>query len=146
MARSLPKNPKASSPTARAVMRANRAKDTSPELAVRKLLRAKGLTGYRLHWITPAGKVDIAFVRRGIAIEVHGCFWHSCPKCQLRTPRTNKSFWKHKFRLNMARDKRKLSHLQTLGWDTYTIWECETRNPDFSLQKPLLRRLIHDGQ
>ena len=43
-------------------MRAIRAKDTRPELAVRKALRATGLSGYRLHRKDLPGRPDIAFM------------------------------------------------------------------------------------
>jgi DNA mismatch endonuclease (patch repair protein) len=141
MTRSVPKNPRASSPVVRAVMRANRAMDTSPELIVRAGLRAHGLTGYRLHWKTPAGRVVIAFVGRMIAIEVFGCFWHRCPRCSRDLPKRHRKFWSAKFTATVLRDARKAKHLKSDGWRLFTIWECQTRRSDFQLPVAL-RRLI----
>ena len=133
MARRLPRNPEASSPAVQAVMRANRAKDTTPELVVRALLREQGFTGYRLHWKTSAGRVDIAFVGRKVAIAVHGCFWHRCPKCSRPLPQRNQNFWKAKFQANKTRDRKMASTLSSLGWRQKVIWECQTRDPLFTL-------------
>ena len=63
------------------VMSKNRSKGTKPELALRRFLFQNGIRGYRLNWKKAPGKPDIAFPGRKIAIFVHGCFWHHCPKC-----------------------------------------------------------------
>ena len=55
-------------------MRAIRSKNTTPELAVRRILREAGMTGYRVHRKDLPGKPDIAFIGRKKAIFVHGCF------------------------------------------------------------------------
>ena len=58
-----------------AVMRAVKSRDTSPELAVRALLRPIA-PGYRLHRGDLPGKPDVVYISRKLAIFVHGCFWH----------------------------------------------------------------------
>jgi DNA mismatch endonuclease, patch repair protein len=58
-----------------AVMRAVKSRDTSPERAVRALLRPIA-TGYRLHRADLPGKPDVVYAARKLAIFVHGCFWH----------------------------------------------------------------------
>ena len=58
-----------------AVMRAVKSRDTSPERAVRALLRPIA-PGYRLHRADLPGKPDVAYSSRKLAIFVHGCFWH----------------------------------------------------------------------
>ncbi len=74
-----PAVPPASSEAVRHSMQGNRSKNTKPELLVRRYLREAGLTGYRLQWKGAAGRPDIAFPGRRVAIFVHGCFWHRCP-------------------------------------------------------------------
>lgn len=111
------------------VMRANKEKDTGPELMMRKALRDVGLRGYRKHWKV-AGRPDIAYVGRKVAIFVNGCFWHRCPTCDLPLPKTNVEFWKAKFSRNMARDARNKRKLEESGWKVFVVWECEIkRNP-----------------
>ena len=108
-------------------MMANKAKGTKPEIAVRKALWSRGIRGYRVNWNRAPGRPDICFPGKHIAIFVHGCFWHRCPKCSSRIPRTNRAFWKKKFELNVARDKAKLNSLKEQGWLAQVIWECEIK-------------------
>jgi DNA mismatch endonuclease (patch repair protein) len=110
-----------------ATMSRIRAKHTGPELAVRRALRAQGLTGYRLHYAKAPGKPDIAFVGRKVAVFVHGCFWHGCPHCQPRRPKTHKSFWNAKLDRNMERDAEKAKALKQAGWRVITLWECRVK-------------------
>lgn len=109
------------------VMSANRAKNTKPELYLRKALREQGLTGYRLHWSKAPGKPDIAFPGKKVAVFVNGCFWHRCPKCKPSFPKTNKDFWKQKFRKNKVRDRKKQAALEEQGWRVLVLWECQIK-------------------
>lgn len=107
------------------VMSAIKAKNTKPELILRKALWENGIKGYRLHWKKIPGKPDISFVGKKIAIFVNGCFWHRCPHCNPSTPKSNIEFWKNKFNKNIERDITKKIELKQLGWKTLTLWECE---------------------
>jgi len=117
--------PSASSPAVSAVMRGNSVNDTSPELLLRSALWKSGIRGYRKHLQDLPGRPDIAFPRHWLAVFVHGCFWHRCPKCNIPVPRTNTSYWKEKLRRNIERDKRVFSELEHAGWRTMRLWECE---------------------
>ena len=104
--------------------------DTKPELSVRSLLHKCGFR-FRLHSKKLPGKPDIVLPRHGCVIFVHGCFWHRHRGCQYSySPKSNKTFWNHKFTENVARDKRVRLHLRRLGWRVLTIWECEIGNPE----------------
>ena len=104
-----------------------RAKNTKPELAVRKALWAAGIRGYRLHPKSVPGKPDITFIGRKLAIFVHGCYWHSCPHCQPRQPKSNAAWWKEKLGKNVERDRSKEQELISAGWRVITIWECQIK-------------------
>jgi len=108
----------------RHVMQANKSKDTKPELQVRHALREAGLGGYRLHWKKAAGRPDICFPGRKVAIFVNGCYWHRCPHCNLPMPKTNVEFWSNKFERNQARDARDHQALVADGWTVVVVWEC----------------------
>lgn len=69
-------------------MRANRSRNTGPEMLLRRMLRERGLTGYRLHWPVE-GRPDVAFPGLKVAVFVHGCFWHRCPRCNPHEPQSN---------------------------------------------------------
>lgn len=122
-------------------MRRIRSKDTSPEIAVRALVRGLGFTGYRLHRKDLPGKPDIAFVGRKLAIFVHGCFWHGhdC-KEGARRPKSNADYWLPKIATNVERDAAHVANLQAHGWSVLTVWECELSSPT-DLTKSLHRFL-----
>ena len=108
----------------RHVMQANKSKNTKPELRMRQALRAAGYPGYRLHWKKCAGKPDICYPGRKVAVFVNGCYWHHCPHCNLPVPKKNVDFWVEKFRRNRERDERNLRLLMEDGWDVVVVWEC----------------------
>lgn len=113
------------------VMSANKAKNTKPEMILRKMLWHSGLKGYRLHWEKVPGRPDIAYPKRKVAIFINGCFWHRCPHCNLPLPKSNIEFWRNKFNKNKERDKRKEQALKKVGWKVFTIWECTIKkDPD----------------
>ena len=102
-------------------------KNTTPELATRKLLHRLGYR-YRLHRKDLPGTPDICFPARRKAIFVHGCFWHRHEGClRTTTPKVRTSFWEEKFLQNIERDHRKIAALRELGWSTLVVWECETK-------------------
>lgn len=108
-------------------MRANRARDTEPERRLRKALRDAGLGGYRINWKKAPGRPDIAYPGRRVAIFVHGCYWHHCPRCYPDLPKTHTEFWARKFELNRERDARKRRDLEDIGWHVLDAWECDVR-------------------
>jgi len=105
-----------------------RAKNTKPELALRKALFANGLSGYRLHWKKAPGKPDVSYPGIKLAIFVHGCFWHRCPYSNPPFPKSHKRFWQQKFKKNIERDARKKHNLENEGWKVIIIWECQIKN------------------
>ncbi|MDZ5435404.1 DNA mismatch endonuclease Vsr [Pseudomonas fluorescens] len=104
-----------------------RAKNTRPEMMIRKFLHAMGYR-FRLHRRDLPGKPDIVLPKLMTCIFVHGCFWHRHPGCQYSsTPSTNIDFWAEKFRKNIDRDVRHQKELELKGWNVVVIWECELK-------------------
>ena len=101
-----------------------RARNTAPELAMRKVLVNTGVRGYRLHYKGIPGRPDLAFVGKKIAVFVHGCFWHSCPHCTPARPKSHKKFWHTKLDRNVERDNAKADELRSMGWRVITVWAC----------------------
>jgi len=110
-----------------ATMKANKSKDTTPEILLRRTLREIGLRGYRLNWKKTQGRPDICFPGKKIAIFVHGCFWHRCPYCNLSLPKSHKLFWRLKFEKNKRRDIEKRKNLEENGWAVFEFWECKLK-------------------
>lgn len=111
-----------------AVMRRVKARDTKPELLVRRMLRDLGHKGYRLDRKDLPDRPDIAYLGRKQAIFVHGCFWHrhGC-KRGARTPKINTDHWLAKIGRNKARDAAAAKALAAIGWGSIAIWECELK-------------------
>lgn len=123
-------------------MRGNRSRGTKPELVLRKSLWDCGLRGYRLNVRGLPGTPDIVFTRKRLAIFVHGCYWHGCPKCSnYRLPRTNAAFWAAKLDENTARDRRAEEALIAMGFQVLVIWECEIGSDPFSCVQRVAREL-----
>lgn len=107
-----------------------KSRDTTPELAVRKVLYGMGYR-YRLHSAAIPGKPDIVLKRLKAAIFVHGCFWHRHPGCRFSyIPKSRVEFWTNKFEANVRRDKTVEKQLSDMGWKSLTIWECETKSSE----------------
>lgn len=107
-------------------MRANRGRNTSPELALRQELHQLGLR-YRVDFpIHPAGqrltRPDVVFPARRIAVYVDGCFWHGCPDHGTQAS-TNREYWAEKIAANRARDARLTHALEADGWTVLRFWE-----------------------
>jgi DNA mismatch endonuclease (patch repair protein) len=112
------------------VMSKIRAKNTKPELLVRKFLFSKGLR-YRLHQSSLPGKPDIILKKYHAVIFVNGCFWHGHSNCNKSTlPTSNAAFWRKKIQSNMERDKNTKHSLKKLGWTIFIIWECDIKNKE----------------
>lgn len=107
-----------------------KAKDSQPEVLVRRLLFSEGYR-FRLHRRDLPGTPDIVLPSRRIVIFVHGCFWHMHEGCRLaKLPTTRPEFWAAKLQANAARDRRSIEQLKALEWRVLRIWECATRNGD----------------
>src|SRR5437660_111926 len=117
-----------------------RARNTQPEVIVRRFLWRAGFR-YRLHASRLPGRPDIVLRSLGLALFVHGCFWHrhSCPS-GLSSPKTHRAYWRLKFENNCRRDRSAVRALRASGWRAAVIWECQTRDSR-KLEARLLRLL-----
>ncbi|MFN3931898.1 MAG: very short patch repair endonuclease [Brevundimonas sp.] len=114
-----------------AVMRRVKGRDTAPELAVRRILRAAGI-GYRLGGAGLPGRPDLVMQGRRAVVFVHGCFWHGhdCAR-GARQPKANAAYWTAKIDRNRARDAASRAALEAGGWRVVTVWECGMKAGDF---------------
>ena len=109
-------------------MQSNTSTETLPEQLLREALYGAGLRGYRKNVRKLPGSPDVVFGPHRLAVFVHGCFWHRCPKCTRNVhPKTNSKFWKAKFERNVSRDKKNRRELKKRGYAVLTFWECEVR-------------------
>ena len=108
-------------------MRANRRRDTGPEMRIRSLLHGAGAryrVDYRVGTGRSAPRPDIAFTRQRLAVFIDGCFWHCCPDHAV-LPKANRGFWEPKLRRNAERDRENDAALAAMGWSVIRVWEHE---------------------
>jgi DNA mismatch endonuclease (patch repair protein) len=111
---------------ATATMRANRGKDTRPELALRRELHRRGAR-YRTNMRVDLAdgrrvRPDVVFTAARLAVFVDGCFWHGCGEHR-SIPKRNTEFWRQKIEATRRRDKRNDGWLVAEGWLVVRLWE-----------------------
>lgn len=140
------RSPIPSSESISRVMRANKGKNTSPEIELRKALRKAGYGSYRLHLKKVPGSPDISYPKQKVAIFVNGCFWHRCPICNPKPPKTHAEYWGPKFQRNVDRDMEKSGLLERQGWKVVVAWECEIKSDVNGIVNRIIGVLEeHDG-
>lgn len=116
----------ASTPASRKVMKANRSRDTKPELALRSAIHALGLR-YRVDTPPVEGlrrRADVVFPRAKVAVFSDGCYWHGCAE-HYRPAQRNDEFWNEKIEKNRIRDRDTDAKLEAAGWLVIRVWEHE---------------------
>lgn len=117
----------ASTDAVRHRMQQQRTRDTAPELAIRRLLHARGLR-YRID-VAPLEnlrrRADIVFRPAKVAVFVDGCFWHGCPQDGGHTTHANSAYWSAKIARNQLRDRDTDGRLAAAGWLPIRVWEHE---------------------
>lgn len=118
-----------------------RAKNTKPEMLVRRFLHSRGFR-YKLHDKTLPGKPDIVLPKYKTVILIHGCFWHGHEGCKYFTlPKTRAEWWEAKISRNKELNKKHLRELKKSGWKVIEIWECDLKNYLDQTLNQLLYRL-----
>lgn len=117
----------ASSPGVRQRMQRQQTRDTSAELAVRRILHRMGLR-YRvdaapLRYLRR--RADLVFGPSKVAVFIDGCFWHGCPDHGSRATTANPGYWNDKISRNRARDADTDAVLAAAGWSVVRAWEHE---------------------
>lgn len=109
------------------IMSKIRGKNTSPELAFRKALYAKGFR-YRIDYKKLIGKPDIVLKKYKTVIFIDGEYWHG-HNWEERKPKvkTNREFWIAKIERNMQRDAEVNHALDALGYTVFRFWESEIK-------------------
>lgn len=106
--------------TRSAVMSRIQGKNTKPELALARGLRAAGLY-FTCHPKDLPGRPDIVFRRLQVAVFVDGDFWHGW-----RFPLWEHKLspkWREKITATRERDRRNFRRLRRDGWLVLRLWE-----------------------
>ncbi|WP_267424859.1 MULTISPECIES: very short patch repair endonuclease [unclassified Curtobacterium] len=103
-----------------------RRRDTAPELALRRVLYARGRRFFVDRRVSSRTRTraDLVFPRVRIAVFVDGCFWHFCEE-HAHLPKANAELWRTKLLANRQRDARHDEVLRAEGWKVVRVWEHE---------------------
>ena len=123
-------------------MSAIRAKNTRPEMIVRRGLYARGFR-YRVHCRNIPGRPDLANRSRKVAVFVNGCFWHAHDGCRyFKIPKTDTEKWNKKLMGNRVRDERNYENLRSCGWQVFIVWECSLKTSKLEVERFLNRLML----
>jgi DNA mismatch endonuclease, patch repair protein len=123
--------------------RGNSARDTKPELLLRRALRKRGIR-YRLHDRRLTGTPDIVLPRERIAIFCDGDFWHGRSWAKRRKKLrdgANSSYWIAKIGGNIRRDRRVNRTLRRFHWSAIRVWESSIRRDPEAVAERIVSRI-----
>lgn len=112
------------------LMRKIHSRDTSPELALRKLLWNGGIR-YRKNVARLPGSPDLAIQKYKIAVFIDGEFWHGYNWAEKRGKiKSNREYWIPKIERNIVRDTEINQKLLYMGYRIIRFWQHEIeQNP-----------------
>jgi DNA mismatch endonuclease (patch repair protein) len=131
--------------------RARSSGNQNTELALIRILRRHGITGWRRN-SSVFGKPDFVFQKQRVAVFVDGCFWHGCP-IHGSIPASNRVYWTNKIGRNKVRDKLVSRILNSSGWRVLRLWEHALQkreegrlltrlNNSFTKTNPTLKHIV----
>jgi DNA mismatch endonuclease (patch repair protein) len=109
-------------------MRAVKGKGTKLEQRFFSMLAGMRIGGWKKNVSEIVGKPDVVFLDQKVVVFIDGCFWHGCPVCQRKLPKTNKEYWEQKIKRNILSAKSVNQTLQQDGWKVIRVWEHEMRD------------------
>src|SRR2546427_9069561 len=115
-----------SSETRSRLMARIRAKNTRPEVLLRRALHGTGIS-FRSWARDLPGTPDLVSPEAKVVVFVDGCFWHGCPT-HYQAPATRSAFWKRKLSQNRKRRIMVRAELEQMGWTALEFWECEVES------------------
>ena len=125
-------------------MQAVKGKGTKLERRLWAMLAGMGLKGWKKNVGTIAGKPDVVFTNQRIVVFMDGCFWHGCPYCCRKLPKTNRGYWEKKIERNVELAQLHNEQLQRDGWTVVRIWEHEMADTA-QVRARILRALEKEG-
>lgn len=126
-------------------MRAVKGKGTSLERRLWAMLAGMRLKGWKKNVDSIPGKPDVVFVVQKVAVFIDGCFWHGCPYCKKKLPKTNHEYWKRKIERNIELAKLHEEQLRQNEWVVVRIWEHEMSDIGIARAR-ILQALAEQGE
>lgn len=119
-----------------------RAKDTGPEMTLRRALWAAGVRGWRCHVRNVPGTPDLCWQARRVAVFVDSAWWHGHPSRWIAGRHPPE--WDEKIERNIRRDAEVNATLHAMGWTVVRIWDFELAG-DIEVAVSRVRQAIAGG-
>jgi DNA mismatch endonuclease (patch repair protein) len=116
---------------------------TRCELKLRAALRRRGLR-FVANCSELAGKPDLVFPEKKIAVFCDGDFWHGrnlAARVATLARGHNGRYWVAKIMANAQRDKRNSRRLRKQGWAVLRFWESDIRKSPNRVAEKILSRV-----
>lgn len=105
-----------------------RAKDTEPEIKLRKFLWGLGIR-YRKNVKKLPGNPDIVVSKYKLVVFIDGEFWHGYNWGEKRDRiKSNRGFWVPKIERNIQRDQINNKILEEQGWTVFRFWANQIKS------------------
>lgn len=119
----------------------NRRQDTTPEILLRKALRAMKVR-YRANVKSLPGCPDFVFAKHRLVLFCDGDFWHG-RQWRRRKARLasgwNADYWIAKIARNRQRDQEIDRALRQTGWHVIRVWESDVKRSPDKIARRVLR-------
>ena len=113
------------------IMSRVKARDTLPEVKLRKVLWGKGLR-YRVHHRDLPGKPDVVFSKAKVVVFIDGAFWHGKKLSHDRLEQMS-SYWREKIRRNAERDVSNTELLEAMGYIVFRFLDRDVLKDTISI-------------
>ncbi len=115
-----------------------RSKNTKIEIAIYKMLNERQIKYKKYYNI--AGKPDIAFPDRKIAVFINSDFWHGW-RFPVWKKRLSNKYWRGKIFANITRDHKNYQALRRKGWKVIKLWEHSIKKDPLACVNKILANL-----
>ena len=105
------------------LMRRIKSSNTSPEIILRKNLRANGIS-FGIGDFGLPGHPDIIIKKHKLAIFIDGEFWHGYKWREKKSRlKANRAYWIPKIEKTILRDRKNNKILKKTGWKVIRLWQ-----------------------
>jgi len=116
------------------------------ERRLRLALVRAGIKGWNVCPARTQGNPDFWFPERRLAVFVDGCFWHGCPVCCDRSPKSHAEYWTAKIERNRTKDRATKQKLENAGVRVLRVWEHELKQDIAGCVTAVRLALVHKTQ
>lgn len=81
--------------------------------------------------------VDFFIPSINLVVEIHGCYWHACPKCYPAGPKNDIQ------KKNILKNERMEEFVSEAKYDLFIVWDHDIKNNPEELKKNLKESILN---